>query len=169
MPSLAEHACLVLVAQGTSHGWAVGTLLAPSGELGRVFTLSRPLTYRAVDGLVQQGLVRRKEGSGSTRDPAVLTPTAAGRRAALAWLDSPVDHIRDVRVELMLKLLLRQRGDLPLEPLLSAQLEALPFEQLLRSDDDDLVAVWRREQARAVQAFLERALADEQQRREDRQ
>lgn len=169
MPSLAEHACLVLVAQGTSHGWAVGTLLAPSGELGRVFTLSRPLTYRAVDGLVQQGLVRRKEGSGSTRDPAVLTPTAAGRRATLAWLDSPVDHIRDVRVELMLKLLLRQRGGLPLEPLLSAQLEALPFEQLLRSDDDDLVAVWRREQARAVQAFLERALADEQQRREDRQ
>ncbi|MEY4173804.1 MAG: hypothetical protein RI900_969, partial [Actinomycetota bacterium] len=89
MPTLAEHACLVLITQGASHGWAVGSLLTPNGELGRVFTLSRPLTYRAIDGLVDSKLVRRREGSGSTRDPALLTATAAGRRAAAAWLDTP--------------------------------------------------------------------------------
>lgn len=168
MPTLAEHACLVLITQGTSHGWAVGSLLTSKAELGRVFTLSRPLTYRAIDGLVDLGLVRRKEGSGSTRDPALLTPTAAGRRTATAWLDTPVHHMRDVRVELLLKLLLRERGGMALQPLLNAQLEALPFEQLLHAGDDaDLVAVWRREQARAVQQFLHSALAHEDQRRED--
>ncbi|MFZ4718142.1 MAG: PadR family transcriptional regulator, partial [Ilumatobacteraceae bacterium] len=104
MPTLAEHACLTLVVQGVSHGWAIGSLLAPKGELGGVYTLSRPLTYRAIDGVVAQGLVRRKEPTGGTRDRATLTATATGRRAAQAWLDEPVAHVRDVRVELMLKL-----------------------------------------------------------------
>lgn len=169
VPTLAEHACLVLITQGASHGWAVGSALTPDGQLGRVFTLSRPLTYRAIDGLVEHRLVNRREGSGSTRDPAILKPTAAGRRAASAWLDTPVTHVRDVRVELMLKLLLRQRGGMPLAPLLSAQLNALPFAQLQHvGDRADLVSVWRGEQARAVQAFLQSALAHEQQQREDR-
>jgi hypothetical protein len=35
-------------------------------------------------------------------------------------------------------------------------------------DRADLVSVWRGEQARAVQAFLQSALAHEQQQREDR-
>ncbi|MFM7686916.1 MAG: PadR family transcriptional regulator [Actinomycetota bacterium] len=168
MPTLAEHACLVLITQGASHGWAVGSLLTATSDLGRVYTLSRPLAYRAIDGLVEQGLVSRKQGSGSTRDPALLKATAAGRRAARVWLDTPVAHMRDVRVELLLKLLLRERAGLPLQPLLQAQLVALPFEQLLHAGDDaDLVAVWRREQARAVQAFLHGALAEGGQRRED--
>jgi PadR family transcriptional regulator AphA len=154
VPTLAEHACLTLVVQGVSHGWAIGSLLTPDGELGRVFTLSRPLTYRAIDGLVAQGLVRRKEPTGGTRDRATLTATAAGRRAAATWLDSPVDHVRDVRVELMVKLLLRERAGLPRADLARAQLAALPFDRLLSGGDDDLVDLWRREHARSVQAFL---------------
>ena len=57
--SVAEQVCLALVVEGQSHGWAIGTLLAPEGDVGRVWTLSRPLTYRAVDGLVDKGLVAR--------------------------------------------------------------------------------------------------------------
>ena len=168
MPTLAEHTCLTLVVQGVSHGWAIGSLLTADGELGRVFTLSRPLTYRAIDGLVTQRLVRRKEPTGGTRDRATLTATAAGRRVAAAWLDTPVSHVRDVRIELMLKLLLRERAGLPVAPLAAAQLEALPFERLLDAhghdahdahdaqdgDEGDLVDLWRREHARSVQAFL---------------
>jgi hypothetical protein len=68
--------------------------------------------------------------------------------------------VRDVRVELMLKLLLRERAGLPVAPLAGAQLAALPFDRLLDTDghdaDDavDLVDLWRREHARSVQAFL---------------
>ncbi len=155
MPTLAEHACLTLVVQGVSHGWAIGTLLTPDGELGRVFTLSRPLTYRAIDGLVAQGLTRRKAPTGGTRDRATLTATAAGKRVAREWLDAPVDHVRDVRVELMLKLLLRERAGLPVAPLAATQLASLPFDRLLDAHDTgDLVDLWRREHARSVQAFL---------------
>jgi hypothetical protein len=50
-PSFAELVCLTLIIQGVAHGWALGTMLAPDGELGRIWTLSRPLTYRAIDGL----------------------------------------------------------------------------------------------------------------------
>src|SRR5262245_50728496 len=34
--SFAEHVCLVLISQKVSHGWALGSLLAPEGELGRI-------------------------------------------------------------------------------------------------------------------------------------
>jgi DNA-binding PadR family transcriptional regulator len=159
---LAEHVCLVLVAQGVEHGWAIGTLLAPGGELGRIWALSRPLTYRAIDGLVAGGFVARKgpaAGRGGSR--TVLRPTAAGRRAAATWLDEPVEHLRDVRTELLLKLALRARAGLERHALIEAQEEALrPAIDALtrgRTDADDVVALWRRESALAVRRFLRAA------------
>src|SRR6187402_1525349 len=95
--SLAEHVCLALIAGGASHGWAVGTLLAPDGELGRIWSLSRPLTYRAVDNLVGKDLIsRRGVAAGRGRDRVLLAATPPGRRLVAAWLDEPVEHLRDV-------------------------------------------------------------------------
>src|SRR5688572_2509476 len=111
--SVAEGVCLVLVTQGITHGWAIGSLLAPDGELGRIWTLSRPLTYRAIDALGERGLVARcGTTAGAGRDRTVLEATAAGRRIAAAWLDEPVSHVRQIRTELLLKLALRQRAGL---------------------------------------------------------
>ena len=161
-PNLAEHVCLVLVTQGITHGWAIGTLLAPDGELGRIWTLSRPLTYRAIDGLIERGFVARHgTAAGAGRDRTVLEPTAGGRRAAAAWLDEPVAHVRQIRIELLLKLALRQRADLDIEPLLAAQEAVLvPAIDALTTTgrDDDLVDLWRRESARAARRFLVAAL-----------
>ena len=67
--SLAEHVCLALIVEGVTHGWAVGTLLAPDGQLGRIWSLTRPLTYRAIDGLVDKRL--------ATRRPAMAGHTGA--------------------------------------------------------------------------------------------
>jgi PadR family transcriptional regulator AphA len=162
--TFAELVCLGLIVQGASHGWAVGTTLAPDGEVGRIWTLSRPLTYRAIDGLVEKGLVTRREsveGRGRGRDRVLLAPTAAGRRVAAKWLDTPVAHIRDVRTELLVKLHLRTRAGLPNEVLLRAQQElfAPTIDSLTSSEgDDDLVQAWRRENARAVRRFLDVAL-----------
>ena len=76
--SFAEWVCLTLVSQKVSHGWALGTMLAPDGELGRIWTLSRPLTYRAIDGLVDKRLItRRGQAAGRGRDRVILAPTAA--------------------------------------------------------------------------------------------
>ena len=161
-PSFAEWVCLTLVNQKVSHGWALGTMLAADGELGRIWTLSRPLTYRAIDGLVDKRLVtRRGQAAGRGRDRVVLAPTAAGRRLVNRWLDTPVEHLRDVRTELLVKLALRERAGLDSTELLAAQQAAFaPTIDVLTSSspDDDVVDVWRRESARAVRRFLEQAL-----------
>lgn len=161
-PSFAEMVCLTLVTQHVSHGWALGTMLSPDGELGRIWALSRPLTYRAVDGLVDKKLVsRRGQAAGRGRDRVILAPTAAGRRLAERWLDSPVEHLRDVRTELLVKLFLRDRGGLDNKSLLVEQQRAFaPAIDVLTSTDadDDLVDLWRRESARAVRRFLDHAL-----------
>ena len=159
---LAEWVCLTLITQKVSHGWALGTLLAPDGALGRIWTLSRPLTYRAIDGLVDKQLITRTgQAAGRGRDRVILAPTPAGRRRVKRWLDTPVDHLRDVRTELLVKLYLRDRVGLDNHPLLAAQQDvfAPTIDVLTAGDvDDDLVDLWRRESARAVRRFLDQAL-----------
>jgi PadR family transcriptional regulator AphA len=160
--SLAEWVCLALITQEASHGWAVGTMLARAGEVGRIWTLSRPLTYRAIDGLVEKGLVtRRGQAASRGRERVVLAVTPAGRRLAKAWLEQPVEHLRDVRTELLVKLYLRERAGLTQAGLLEAQQRVFAplIDRLLStSSDDDLVDLWRRESARAVRRFLDQAL-----------
>lgn len=159
--ALAERVCLALVAQGVSHGWALGTILAADGELGRVWALSRPLTYRAIDGLVAKRLItRREQATAGGRERAVLAATAAGRRIVATWLDEPVHHLRDVRTELLVKLLLRARDGRSSEALLHAQqaVFAPAIDALTAGREADVVDVWRREQARAIRRFLDDAL-----------
>ena len=157
----AEAVCLTLITQGISHGWAIGSTLAPDGEVGRIWSLSRPLTYRAIDGLVDKGLVeRRGYAAGRGRDRAVLAPTAAGRRFVKRWLDAPVDHLRDVRTGLLVKLSLRSHIGLDNAALLEAQrAQFAPAMAALSAGraDDDFVDLWRRESAGAVRRFLEHA------------
>jgi molybdopterin-binding protein len=160
--SFPEHVCLALVVEGVSHGWALGTLLSPGGELGRIWTLSRPLTYRTIDQLVAKELVSRSaRRPGRGRDRAVLDPTSDGRRVTGKWLATPVQHLRDVRIELLVKLELRRRVGLDSAGLLAAQLELFrPRIEALTAapESDDPVHVWRRESARAVRRFLEQGL-----------
>lgn len=161
-PSLAEFVCLALIAEGVEHGWAVGSLLSSDGQVGRIWSLSRPLTYRAIDLVVDRNLVTRhgtEQGRG--RERTILRVTATGRPAIRAWLDAPVEHLRDVRTELLVKLELRRRAGLPTRPLIVSQqthfadtIDALTT----TSDEEDLVDVWRRESARAVRRFLDKAL-----------
>jgi PadR family transcriptional regulator AphA len=163
--SLAEQVCLALVVEGVSHGWAIGSLLARGGDLGRIWSLSRPLTYRAIDSLVERALVTRAGvEAGRGRDRSVLAATTRGRRASAAWLDEPVVHLRDIRTELLLKLSLRQRRHLATAPLLEAQIAALEpaVESLVaQPTETDLIARWRSESAAAARRFLEGALAAE--------
>jgi DNA-binding PadR family transcriptional regulator len=169
--ALAEQVCLALLTEGPTHGWALSQLLAPGAEIGRVWTLSRPLTYRALEQLVADGLVvraGREPGQGRVR--TILRATPKGRRAARRWLDRPVAHLRDVRTELLVKLELRRRRGLPMRPLLEAQQAAFRpiIEGLAEAPVDaavaapvDVVALWRRESATTVARFLAAALAAE--------
>jgi molybdopterin-binding protein len=159
--SLAENVCLGLIVQGDSHGWALGALLAPDGDIGRVWALSRPLTYRALDALSDKGLIVRKAPtSGKGRDRLLLSATPAGRKASRRWLDAPVKHLRDVRTELLVKLTLRTRAGMDNSLLIhQQQAEFAPAIHVLTERvDADAVDIWRREHARAVRRFLNQML-----------
>jgi DNA-binding PadR family transcriptional regulator len=159
---LAEWVCLALVDEAPTHGWAVARTLAPEGDVGRIWSLSRPLTYRAIDRLVADGLVVASgvaPGSGPAR--TMLRTSPAGRRAARSWLRQPVAHLRDVRTELLCKLVLAERRNASARPLLDAQRQtfAPAFEALTRrarARDADVVDRWRHESSEAVRAFLDR-------------
>jgi PadR family transcriptional regulator AphA len=162
--SLAEWVCLALIVEHPRHGWSLVRELATDGAIGRVWSLSRPLTYRAVDGLLTRELVAHRgaeAGGGPTRQ--VLHATPRGRRVAEKWLTTPVVHMRDVRTELLLKLVLGERRGRDPRPLLRAQRDVFePHEAALRvarrrtnADDVDL---WRYESSVAVRRFLDGAI-----------
>ena len=156
---LARNVVLALVVHTPRHGWAIHEELSPTGDIGRAWTLSRQLVYRAIDTLVEDGLVKRatpKDGGGG--DKVIISPTAAGKRTAMLWLDSPVTHLRDVRTELVLKVMLREKMKMPLDSFLALQHEV--FDPLITSINKDAstspVNLWRRESANAVKRYLSR-------------
>ncbi len=158
---LAEYVCLALVSEGPSHGWAIGSLLAPDGAVGRVWSLSRPLTYRTLTFLQEKRLITgRVDGR-----RMILSATSRGRRSVDNWLDTPVSHLRDVRTELLLKLLLRARRGMSAEQFLTDQRQALQaaITALVRLRGGDLVDRWRAENAMSVARFLDITLAGEPQ------
>jgi len=97
---LAESVCLTLVASEPRHGWSIVKTLAPDGEIGRVWSLSRPLTYRALDALAAAEMIEpRGSETGAGPPRTIWRATPKGRRASRAWLRRPVAHLRDMRTE----------------------------------------------------------------------
>lgn len=156
--SVTESAVLGLLAERPSHGFALSKELATDGEVGRVFTVRRPLVYRALDRLVQCGYVEAvatEKGEGPRR--VIHRVTDSGRRWLRAWLAEPVEHVRDLRIEFLLKLtLIARAGDSPIE-LIRAQRSLLQptLEALDDKGADDHVELWRRHNAAAAASFLE--------------
>ena len=156
---LARDVVLALIASEPRHGWALHEELAPDGEIGRAWTLSRQLVYRAIDSLVESGLVRRaapKDGGGADR--VVISATASGKRAAQSWLETPVMHLRDVRTELVVKVMLRRRFGLPMAPFITSQRGVFGplIEAIEKSPAVTPVDMWRRESASSVKRYLSR-------------
>jgi len=155
--TVAESVCLTLVAIEPRHGWSIVKALAPDGEIGRVWSLSRPLTYRALDALAAAELIEPRgsePGSGPPR--TIWRATPKGRRASRAWLRRPVAHLRDMRTEFLLKL---QLGA-PAAELARAQLAAFApafagLARTARAEPDDVVVRWRVESAEATRRFLD--------------
>ena len=155
---LARDVVLTLVVEQPRHGWALQRELAPGSEIGRAWTLSRQLVYRTVDTLVEEGLLRKgRRTGGDGPERVVLSPTAAGRRRALSWLDEPVTHVRDVRTVLLVKLVLRRRMGLPNGRFLARQRRTLApvADAIVARRDGDEVDRWRAESAAAAIRFLD--------------
>jgi DNA-binding PadR family transcriptional regulator len=152
--TLADHVCLAAIAEGPTHGWALVKLLRPDGDLGRIWTLSRGLTYRSIERLVDDRAVDRRDGGRR----ATLTATTSGAAAAAAWLGEPVEHVRDLRTEFLLKLRLHERAGLDPTPLVERQRSLLrpALDTLGTGTPVDAVGLWRQESAMAARRFLDR-------------
>ena len=154
--SLAEAVCLTLVVREPRHGWSIVKALAPDGEIGRVWALSRPLTYRALDALAAAELIEPRGSEVGAGPPRMIwRATPKGRRASRAWLRQPVAHLRDMRTEFLLKI---QLGA-PAAELARAQLEAFAptfagLARAARAEPHDVVVRWRAESAEATRRFL---------------
>ena len=149
----------LLVDDGPLHGFALSRLLEKGTDIGQAWSVSRPLVYRALDqleaaSLVRAGTVGPGDG-GPNRQP--FRATASGRRAANAWRWAPVTHRRDVRAELMLKLVLAERSSLDSSDLLRNQLAVFARQQADPSaagPPGGVLAVWRQELSLAIERTL---------------
>ncbi len=158
-----EWAVLALVAEGPIHGFAAARALAPGGEVGRVWAMRRPLVYRTLDILegLQLTHVAGTEPSESGPQRTLIEATAAGGERVAGWLELPVEHVRDARSELMLKLLFLDRAGRDPGALLVAQHERLSaqaaeLETALAAAEGfaRTLALWRLESTRAAIRFV---------------
>jgi PadR family transcriptional regulator AphA len=159
-----EWAVLAVLAEGPTHGFAIARAMAEDGDIGRVWSLRRPRVYYAIESLTRQGLAQATGSVPSRTGPerTVLRITPSGRRALSDWLDTPVEHIRDGRSLLLLKLLFLDRSGADPRPLLNAQRER--FEGIAErlqtavneaSGFDRTLLSWRLETATAALRFIE--------------
>jgi PadR family transcriptional regulator AphA len=163
--SLAEWLVLCLVREEPTYGLVIAQLLDRDGSLGQIWSVQKGSVYLARQRLEHLGLIRtagkqRSIQGGPSR--LLLEATPAGRAAAQAWLGTPVEHARDVRSELMIKLALLDRTGSDSRALVRAQLaRLLPVAAAL---DDQLrvttgfertLILWRHAALTATMRFLE--------------
>ena len=161
---LGEWACLGILAQAPAHGFAVAARLKPEGDIGRVWSLSRALTYRALDHLREQGLIEQvgEEPGIAGGSRTVLGPTRSGTALLRKWYGTPVVHLRDLRSELLLKLVLAEQSGADVGTLVERQQDVIRDltkrveHQRDEREELDVVALWRLEAADAADRFLQR-------------
>lgn len=163
-PTLGEWAVLGLLVVSPAHGFALAKELAASGRWGRIWTVPRPLVYRALNTLEASGLISMDRAEESRLGPrrAVYQATIAGRSAFAQWLSKPVVHYRDARSQLLLKLGFLWLREESAEPLLRAQLavvepmlKGLREKRAVAEGFDRTLALWRIESAQALVRFVE--------------
>lgn len=158
---LGEWACLGMLYAAPSHGFALSVRLRPEGDVGRVWSLSRPLVYRSLEQLKDRDFVREvgEEPGIAGGNRTVLAATRTGRNRLRAWLPQPVPHLRDLRSELLLKLVLGQLCGIDPAPLLAAQRDRVVAINRTLEDEvleqPDVVNLWRTEASRAALRFLD--------------
>jgi DNA-binding PadR family transcriptional regulator len=161
--SVAEWLVLAVLSQQPQHGFALAQLTAPDGELGRVWHIPKAVIYRSIGRLLDVGLIEpegTERGLGPQRTVYAATPE--GQAAARHWVHTPVEHVRDIRSQLLLKLaLLDREGEDPAE-LLRAQREVL--EPIVRAMEakraqgggfDATLLAWRKANAVAALDFID--------------
>jgi DNA-binding PadR family transcriptional regulator len=160
---------LALLCERPAHGWALARQLSETGELGSIWSLKRPLVYRGLEILDARGLIVASGHEPGARGPnrTIFRATPAGQNAVSEWLVEPVEHVREGRSMLLLKLVFAQRNCVDPRPMLHAQHEALTeaiesLELRIHESDgvDAILLRFRLESSRAVERFIDGVLTE---------
>lgn len=161
--ALPEWTVLALLREEPRHGFAIAALTAEGGELGRVWQVPRPVVYRALGRLQEAWLIAPiavESGPGPQRTRYAATDV--GRQAVAGWLAEPVEHVRDMRSQLLLKLALLDRDGTDPAPLLQRQRDVLePIVTAVAAERDRhigfdaVLLAWRHATATAALTFLD--------------
>ena len=121
-----EWSVLALLADAPAHGWALAKEMSRTGEIGRVWSMGRPLVYRALELLESRGLIeagrqrarraRARIGRSSSDRTRPRGARALARRAGRPRPRRPLAPAAEARAD-------RARGPRPSRPLLEAQRE----------------------------------------------
>jgi hypothetical protein len=129
--------------------------------------MRRQDVYQALKKLSRLELITERTTEPGDRGPkrTIVAITPAGERLLRGWLSEPVDHVRDVRSLLLLKLLLLDRSGQDPVPLLDAQRAKLApllerMEALRASSEgfERVLADWRVTSCRATLQFIDALL-----------
>lgn len=161
-PLLGEWACLGILYAHPAHGWAIATRLRPDGDIGRIWHLTRPLTYRSLDQLTRRGWIEPvgEEPGAAGPNRTILAVTRTGRARFRTWVRTPIEHLRDLRSELLLKVVFAEMHGIENGSMLAAQRtiitqQAAALESTEPSASNDVVGLWRLEATRAARRFIE--------------
>ena len=106
----AEYPVLGILTRGPAHGYDICRLLREG--IGSIWRLGKSQVYALLIRLEREGLVGH-ERIGQETLPAknIFSLTPEGAEVFEEWLDSPVYHVRDIRLEFLTKLwFAHQRG-----------------------------------------------------------
>jgi PadR family transcriptional regulator AphA len=144
-----ENALLGILMTGPKHGYELHGYM--SARMNEFWQLSMSQIYALLKRLEQEGcIISRKERQENRPAKKIFSLTQTGKRRFLSWVQSPVHHVRDFRIEFMAKLFFISELQLDLgDSLIDRQIDLLeeklggiegskeeitdPFERLLFS------------------------------------
>jgi PadR family transcriptional regulator, regulatory protein AphA len=100
-----EYAILALLLEGASHGYDLSRRFAEGTELSRVCRLEMSMLYSLLHRLEKDGLISGREEAVSVyKSRRIMEITGQGRLEIENWLNQPVRHAREIRLDFLVKL-----------------------------------------------------------------
>jgi PadR family transcriptional regulator AphA len=101
---------LGLLLEGPSHGYDLARHFGRGTALGEIVHISQAHLYALLARLERDGLIAgEQQDAGARPQRRVFRLTGEGEVAVLAWVDEPVGHPREMRIEFPLKFYVARR------------------------------------------------------------
>jgi DNA-binding PadR family transcriptional regulator len=104
-PTAAEYAILGSLREAPAHGYRVAQRFGSGRELGLLYHLEQSAVYALLHDLEDRGLIAGVHDDNGARPPRTLfSITDRGEKHLRSWLILPVEPIRRMRLDFLLKL-----------------------------------------------------------------